>query len=170
MGKKDERLCVALLGDEAQGQDIAQDVFVAAYEAMIRLGRDFARRIHIRPWLFAIARNKCKQYWRNTRRRSVILHTSRQSIAQSAHGTEDGHQGQELAYEHEQREQQRVDRLLACLQELKHRERTLITSRYSGEKLSCAALAKQFWVSEATVRRRLKAIEDKLRACIEREG
>lgn len=164
------RYCVTLLGNEAQGQDIAQDVFVAAYETMMRIQDDFARRIDVRPWLFGIARNKCKQYWRNTQRRSTILRSSRRSIAEQAHGTEPEHPADARMSEDETTDRQRVDRLLACMQKLTKRERTLIISRYGGEKLTLDALAAKYWVSEATIRRRLKAVESKLRACIERGG
>ncbi len=163
------RHCVSLLSNEAQGQDIAQEVFVAAYESMMRLQSDFARRIDVRPWLFGIARNKCKQYWRNTQRRRTILGERRQSIAESVHRAEHGVGLEALASEHEQEDGQRTERLLACMKKLTHRERTLITLRYD-EKLTLDALAKKYWMSEATVRRRLKAVEAKLRACIERGG
>lgn len=106
------RYCVAQLSHEAQGQDIAQDVFVAAYESMMRLQDDFASRVDVRPWLFGIARNKCKQYWRNTQRRSAILGDRRKAIADSVHNTGDREGAERLASEREREDRQRTERLL----------------------------------------------------------
>ncbi len=49
------RFCAHVLGSRDWGEDALQLTFVAAYEALRRGGCDGA----LRPWLYAIARNRC---------------------------------------------------------------------------------------------------------------
>src|SRR5436853_4468683 len=47
--------CRHMLGSKEDAEDILQDVFAAAYNAILADRRD----IHARPWLYRIARNRC---------------------------------------------------------------------------------------------------------------
>ncbi|MEA2496469.1 MAG: hypothetical protein QOJ29_4380, partial [Thermoleophilaceae bacterium] len=47
--------CRHMLGSREDAEDVLQEVFAAAYNAM--LGDD--RAINVRPWLYRIARNRC---------------------------------------------------------------------------------------------------------------
>jgi RNA polymerase sigma-70 factor (ECF subfamily) len=47
--------CLARLGDEAIANDVAQEVFAAAWEAL----PDFRRESSLRTWIFVIAHHRC---------------------------------------------------------------------------------------------------------------
>ena len=52
--------CRQMLGSTEDAEDVLQEVFVAAYNAMIADERDIA----VRPWLYRIARNRCLNHLR----------------------------------------------------------------------------------------------------------
>src|SRR5438270_12670607 len=47
--------CRHLLGSREDAEDVLQEVFTAAYNAMVADNRP----INVRPWLYRIARNRC---------------------------------------------------------------------------------------------------------------
>ncbi len=69
------RFCVSQLGDVTVAEDVAGDVFAAAFAAYDRV-RPAAEGV--RTWLFRIARNAViDQYRREGRRRSLLLRVGR---------------------------------------------------------------------------------------------
>jgi RNA polymerase sigma factor (sigma-70 family) len=52
--------CRHMLGSREDAEDILQDVFVAAFNAMLA----DERKINVRPWLYRIARNRCLNHLR----------------------------------------------------------------------------------------------------------
>src|SRR5205085_6997767 len=52
--------CRHMLGSREDAEDVLQEVFAAAYNAM--LGDE--RAINVRPWLYRIARNRCLNHLR----------------------------------------------------------------------------------------------------------
>src|SRR3954452_16712691 len=52
--------CRHMLGSREDAEDILQDVFAAAYNAILA----DERAIHARPWLYRIARNRCLNHLR----------------------------------------------------------------------------------------------------------
>src|SRR5436853_1394765 len=52
--------CRHMLGSKEDAEDILQDVFAAAYNAILADERD----INVRPWLYRIARNRCLNHLR----------------------------------------------------------------------------------------------------------
>src|SRR3954462_3198173 len=52
--------CRHMLGSREDAEDVLQEVFTAAYNAMLRDERD----INVRPWLYRIARNRCLNHLR----------------------------------------------------------------------------------------------------------
>ena len=58
-----------LTGSREVSQDLAQDSFLSAYQAIIKNGAD----ITVKPWLFRIATNNA---WKYCRRRKIIRFTS----------------------------------------------------------------------------------------------
>ncbi|HZA57971.1 MAG TPA: sigma-70 family RNA polymerase sigma factor, partial [Solirubrobacterales bacterium] len=52
--------CRQMLGSTEDAEDVLQEVFVAAYNAMIADEREIA----VRPWLYRIARNRCLNHLR----------------------------------------------------------------------------------------------------------
>ncbi|MFL5895440.1 MAG: RNA polymerase sigma factor, partial [Thermoleophilaceae bacterium] len=52
--------CRHMLGSREDAEDVLQEVFAAAYNAMLR----DERAINVRPWLYRIARNRCLNHLR----------------------------------------------------------------------------------------------------------
>ncbi len=57
--------CRHLLGDQHEAEDAVQHTFMAAYSSLLASQQP----IHLRPWLFAIARNRCYSILRAQRER-----------------------------------------------------------------------------------------------------
>jgi RNA polymerase sigma factor (sigma-70 family) len=55
--------CRGMLGSNEDAEDVLQDVFVAAHDALLADSRE----IHLRPWLYRIARNRCLNHLRRPR-------------------------------------------------------------------------------------------------------
>jgi RNA polymerase sigma factor (sigma-70 family) len=58
------RLCRQILKSDEDGEDALQDVFIAAFKAIIADERE----IHVRPWLYRIATNRCINQLRRSRK------------------------------------------------------------------------------------------------------
>jgi RNA polymerase sigma-70 factor (ECF subfamily) len=58
-------LCVSMLGDRAQAEDAAQDVFLKAYRRLA----DFRGDAALSTWLYRVAANRCLDLLRRTTRR-----------------------------------------------------------------------------------------------------
>jgi RNA polymerase sigma-70 factor (ECF subfamily) len=58
-------LCVSMLGDRAQAEDAAQDVFLKAYRRL----SDFRGDAALSTWLYRVAANRCLDLLRRTTRR-----------------------------------------------------------------------------------------------------
>ena len=57
------RFCWKILRSKEDAEDALQDVFVSAFRALVADDR----QIHVRPWLYRIARNRCVNELRRTR-------------------------------------------------------------------------------------------------------
>jgi len=62
-------VCLGLLADPDRAEDLAQDALLKAIERLATL-RDPAT---FRSWLLAIARNLCRDHWKQRRRRQELL-------------------------------------------------------------------------------------------------
>ncbi|MGH7722488.1 MAG: RNA polymerase sigma factor [Candidatus Dormibacteria bacterium] len=119
------RFCVSQLRDAATAEDVAADVFAAAYAAYERVHPDPAG---VRTWLFRITRNAViDQYRREGRRRSLVARLGRDrrfpdSVEESV--------------------EQRTDLRSVCeaLETLRERDRQLVGLRIAGG-LSFAEIA-----------------------------
>jgi RNA polymerase sigma factor (sigma-70 family) len=60
--------CRHMLGSVEEAEDAVQHTFLAAYRS---LAADDGRQIHLRPWLYAIARNRCLSVLRARRERPM---------------------------------------------------------------------------------------------------
>jgi RNA polymerase sigma-70 factor (ECF subfamily) len=109
------RYCRRMLGNEADGDDVSQTVFLQALEGI--RGRD--RLEHARPWLFTIARNRCLD---RIRTRARQLHTSHDPEAAGA--AVDG----AARLEHQDAEALRA--LDECLDALDVRSRAVVVMRF----------------------------------------
>jgi RNA polymerase sigma-70 factor, ECF subfamily len=140
-------------------EEVAQDVFLAAYKAL----PSFQQQASVRTWLFAIARNRCVTHRTRARRQRHLAADHREAVADAVHpnppvSPEVGllEAAQEVKEEHQRA-------LVAqSLQRLHKQPRDLLMMYYYAE-LAIADIAKKLWVSETTIRRRLRAAEQQLK-------
>jgi RNA polymerase sigma-70 factor (ECF subfamily) len=148
------RHCTAMLGDAAQGEEVAQEVFLGAYAALPR----FRREASVRTWLLAIARKQCLKALRDTRRCRRREEELRHEIACGTHRTPPDPTAEDP--EVLQRQVRRgLDRLGSD-------ERTVLVLRYDTG-LSLVEIAHVLGRSEATVRRQLARALEQLRRVLE---
>ena len=63
------RLCFAMTGDQAEAEELTQEILITAYGAMA----SFEGRSSVRTWLYTIARRTCSKALQKQRRRRMIL-------------------------------------------------------------------------------------------------
>ncbi len=149
--------CVNMLGDKTHGDEVAQNVFLAAYTAMGRFRGDAS----VRTWLFAIARRQCWKAMKQAKRQESL-----QPPAPVEMRTSPEHDLLEL--EEEVLWQRRQDRLSHGLLRLKKRERDVLMMYYFT-RMTYAEIATQLWVSETTARRRVQQARVRLEEIMKRE-
>jgi RNA polymerase sigma-70 factor (ECF subfamily) len=150
------RHCTAMLGDAAQGEEVAQEVFLGAYAALPR----FRREASVRTWLLAIARKQCLKALRDRRRRRRLEEDQRTEIARRAHRAPP-----DQSDEDPEVLRQRVRRGLGRLGPA---ERTVLLLRYDTG-LTLVEVAHVLGRSEAGVRRQLARALQQLRKVLEAE-
>jgi len=145
-------------GEGGRAEEVAQEVFLAAYQSMPR----FQRNAPLHAWLFAIARKRCLQEWRNHQRRVQRLDTHRDTVAAAVH-TDSPRSAEEQSMSEDE-----LERLRASLAKLRTWERELLLKRFC-EGYTIAMLAKEaaFW-SESTIRNRLSQALERLRTLYRR--
>jgi len=145
------RYCVLRLGP-LYGEEVAQEVFLAAWQGLSAFRGDAVPT----TWLLGIAKNKCAQMFRNTRRREDIARMFLEEITQSLHP--DTHAA---SAEHERRQDQ-LTRLRQVLDRLRSEERILVILRYR-KGLAIAEIAELIGKSEVAIRKQLLRILQRLR-------
>jgi RNA polymerase sigma-70 factor (ECF subfamily) len=156
------QFCTTLLADAADGEDVAQEVFVAVWRGLPR----YKREALLRTWIFRIARNRCRKHW-DWRRRQEIQRTGTAGTPgpEPSPSPEDTYQDQvDAMYA-----QQQLHRLERSLPQLPDHDRLLLMMYYY-EELTFRAMARRLWKPEATVRRRVHAAQQRLRALLCQEG
>lgn len=138
------RVAQRLLGNTADAQDAAQEVFLRLYRALQQFdeAREFA------PWLYRVTVNVCRD-WQRRQARLVPLETAGDPP---------------LTHNHEQevsREQEKA-LLQRALSRLPERERAAVVLRHI-EGLSTADVAHTLGTTEATVRSQISSGRGKLR-------
>lgn len=63
------RLCFAMTGNQAEAEELTQEVLIAAYRALPA----FEGRSSLRTWIYTIARRTCARALQRTRRRARLL-------------------------------------------------------------------------------------------------
>ena len=145
------RYCVVRLG-EVYGEEVAQDVFVTAWESLPKFRHD----AKIETWLVGIAKYKCAQAFRNRTRRQAIARTFAEDIRQQAHADTAG------GTEHPAGVEEPLARLAHYMQQLRDDERILLNLRYI-KALPVAEIAALVGKSEDAVRKRLLRTLQRLR-------
>jgi RNA polymerase sigma-70 factor, ECF subfamily len=128
------RLCMALLGSQAEADDAVQDTFVAAHGAF----DGFRREGSLRAWLFGIARRRCA--------RALERRGSRPLPAPDS--------GHAPAADELYEARRRAEAARALLAEVRPSEREALLLRYVGE-LSFREVAEACGIDEAAARKRV---------------
>ncbi|ETW97151.1 MAG: hypothetical protein ETSY2_45110 [Candidatus Entotheonella gemina] len=149
--------CAFKTGNQQDGEDIAQDVFVAIYNALPR----YRGRGSICYWVSKIVKNQCRQHWRQCLKRQDIAEQHDREIHNMMMPEPPG--TPEEIYDETRRNAQQIEErehVRHCLTCLDEQDRILLLMRYY-DNLSYRAIAKLLWMSEVTVRRKIKAAEKK---------
>jgi RNA polymerase sigma factor (sigma-70 family) len=79
--------CRQMLGDRDEAEDAVQHTFAAAYGEL----KSSQRHVHLRPWLFAIARNRCVTILRGRREQpvAVVAEVPTEALAAQVQARED---------------------------------------------------------------------------------
>jgi RNA polymerase sigma-70 factor (ECF subfamily) len=134
--------CAHMLGEMPQGEEVAQNVFLAAYHAM----PVFRQHASVRTWVLAIARKQCFKALRDGQRHRTLEHAQRDVIAAHVH------RAPPTSLEHHPEAQ--LQQVRQSLLRLGQEERALLMMRYDAE-LSLDHIAEMLDISKASVRRRL---------------
>lgn len=145
-------------GEGGRAEEVAQEVFLVAYQGMPRL----TRQAPVYAWLFGIARNRCLQERRNYGRRTQHLETHRATITAAVHGDPP------CSPEAQVLSEDALERLRESLSKLRKWERDLLSKRYcEGYTIAMLAQESLFW-SESTIRNRLARALERLRILYQR--
>ena len=154
--------CTALLGDAADGEDVAQEVFVAILRALPH----YQPTALLRTWIFRIARNRCLTHRAKRGRWGRLWAAQRLTITQTAvPDAPASPEGLHQAQAEDASAQHRLQQLERSLRRLPRGDRALLMMYYY-EELSFRTMAQQLRLSEATVRRAVHAAEQRLRALL----
>ncbi len=161
-GPKIYTLAARLTGDLTDGQDLAQETFVKAYEHW----GDFRRDSEVSTWLYRICVNCWKNRVRYERRRSFWKHFSLD--ARDGDGTESKREipSGEAPAGHPLEKAQEMQALHQALGQMKAEDRVILVL-YEMEERSYENIAQLLEVPIGTVRSRLSRSRDKLRELLE---
>ena len=142
------RLCMALVGSNAEADDLAQETLLEAHAGFA----SFRAEGTIRAWLFGIARRKCARHLERT--------TRRQSRLRLVHDSERGGSAEELLAL-----RQRAETARSALAEIRPSEREAVVLRYAGE-LSFREVGEACGIDEAAARKRVSRALARLREVV----
>jgi RNA polymerase sigma-70 factor (ECF subfamily) len=148
--------CAYVLADRDRAEDLAQEVFIAAYLALPR----FRGEASVRTWLYAIARRKCGQILWQQWRRSVLSQTNKEAIREST-----DRQQRNVLNAHETCVQY-------ALRQLRVRDRELLQLRFLDDR-PVNEMAEILSVATKTITRRVQkaalAFRKAFERCMQRE-
>ncbi len=144
-----------LLKDEHLAQDVAQETFVSAYEALARFedGEDFGK------WLRGIARNKALMHWRSMKRRPLVVDS------RVIEGVEEAFSELDRKVEGGDWWEQRKEALGDCLGGLSRHLREAIEEVYFNDR-TIDETANSLGVKRSAVGQRLSRARNGLRECL----
>jgi RNA polymerase sigma-70 factor, ECF subfamily len=149
--------CAHMLGEITHGEEVAQNVFLAAYHAMPA----FRQHASVRTWVLAIARKQCFKALRDGQRHRYLEHAQRNVIAAQVH------RAPQTSPEHNPEAQ--LQQVRQSLLQLDQEERALLMMRYEAD-LSLDNIADILDISKASVRRRLVRALRRLQEVMGDEG
>lgn len=142
------RLCMALLGSQADAEDVTQETLVDAYRGL----GGWRAEGSIRAWLMTIARRKCARQLEKRGRKAAKLRL----IEGEATGAD---------AEHQVLLRQRAEQARAALERIRPSEREALVLRY-GAGLSFAEVGEAFDIDEAAARKRVSRGVASLRVAV----
>jgi RNA polymerase sigma-70 factor (ECF subfamily) len=149
--------CLARLGDVAIANDVAQEVFVAAWEAL----PDFRRDSSLRTWIFVIAHHRCANRRRTLGRFARMFSQGiDEAVAQAPADPADLPEAAVM-------QRQQAEQVQRALGKLRRKERDLLTMYYI-EELSLDKIAERYSVSRGTISRQLAEAQHKLKRMMDR--
>ncbi|MBW2461595.1 MAG: sigma-70 family RNA polymerase sigma factor [Deltaproteobacteria bacterium] len=146
------RLCMAMLGDQAEAEETVQEALIAAHDAMASYRGDGS----VRSWLFGIARRMCaRRIETRVRRRNKLrlVHDAETPV-----GMPD-----DIAERH-----RRARKVREALENLKPSERDAVVLRYEAG-LSYREIAVAVGIDEAAARKRASRALSRLRKYLKDE-
>ncbi|MDD5467314.1 MAG: sigma-70 family RNA polymerase sigma factor [Anaerolineales bacterium] len=150
------RLAYLFLGDADDAEDVAQDAFIRAYQALSR----FDPRRPLRPWLLRIAANLARNRLRSAGRYLAAL--QRLIAQQPAQASQPHLASQELDHSF------LASRLWQAIRCLRPSDQEALYLRYFLE-MSEAEMSSAWEVAPGTVKSRLHRAQVRLRSLIERQ-
>jgi RNA polymerase sigma-70 factor (ECF subfamily) len=157
-------LAYRFTSDRADAEDIAQECFLHAYDALPRSRTDQP----FKPWLFQIAVNLCRDRARKKRPQTFSeLEDEHSGVLEAGDGpsTEDLLPDEALQPLEQLEEKEIEDALRAAVMELPEEDRTLLTLRYN-EELSYEEIGRLLNLLPQTVGARLFRAKRRLRGTL----
>jgi RNA polymerase sigma-70 factor (ECF subfamily) len=158
--------CAVLLADRERAEDMAQEVFLAAYTAMPK----FRGEASMRTWLYRIAYNKCSKEVGKMKRRTALRWAFQKKIASFVHINLSDEPDETEACEEKRR-------CRGCIREALSRLRgqdRLVLSAYYRANLDIEEVAASLGVSPKTIRRYIKKAAPEFKRayvrCMQRES
>jgi RNA polymerase sigma-70 factor (ECF subfamily) len=149
------RLCMALVGSQADAEDLTQETLLAAHDAF----DSWRGEGSIRAWLFAIARRKCARHLETRTAGRAKLELLRDEVA--GPGAADAAEAAS--------DRQLAARARKALAEIRPSEREALILRYAGG-LSFREVAAACGIDEAAARKRVSRAHARLRAELDPEA
>lgn len=142
------RLCMALVGSNAEADDLLQETLLDAHAAFASWRGEGS----LRAWLFGIARKKCARHVERTTRRTARLRL--------VHDAERDGNAEELMLL-----RQRAEAARSALSNIRPSEREAVVLRYAGE-LSFREVGIACGIDEAAARKRVSRALARLREVV----
>lgn len=137
-------------GEPTSAEDLTSQLFLSAYQALPR----YQHRGHFAAWMFAIARNLSKEYYRKSHREFPL------EMAQQLHASSDP--PEEVA------QQDEINRLSRLVRSLPDKDQELIRLRYVAE-LQFADMAIVLNKREDAVKKSLYRLQVRLQSLLEQK-
>jgi RNA polymerase sigma-70 factor (ECF subfamily) len=144
------RLCMALLGSQAEAEEAAQEALIAAYDAMA----SYRGEGSVKAWLMGIARRICARRLETRTRQQSKLRLVYDASSEASQAPDDLLEKRRMA-----------ERIRAALESLRPSEREALVLRY-GADLSFRELGEACGIDEATARKRASRALNRLRAVL----
>ena len=146
------RLCMAMVGTQAEAEDLTQETLLAAHDSFDSFRGDGS----VRSWLFAIARRRCARFLEKQARRQSRLRLVYDS-------------GKDADTEELVLRRQRAERARSALDHIRPSEREALLLRY-GSDLSFKEVGAACGIDEVAARKRVSRAISRLRETLSKES